>query len=192
MKCITKLNSKQEFHAAHKSGWRLLLAATAVAVGAWAAPARAFDGCRVILCLAGPWRSIPECVPDVREALRCMARGKCWPTCASAPGVSMSWASSAACPPQYGIYETDACGRQTLVGCSKTGVIDVAFNGVPSWVRVWFNQGAADNSAVLEYSDAARAAYPSSYLNPQFDMDYALWVASQPTTPPNYCTDGGG
>lgn len=102
----------------------------------------------------------------------------------------MSWASGATCPPQYGIYETDACGRQTLVGCTKTGVIDVAFNGVPSWVRVWFNQGAADNAAVLQYSDAARLS-AGEYLNPQFDLDYQLWVASQPTTPPAGCDQNG-
>ena len=29
-------------------------------------PARAVDGCKVLLCLAAPsWRSIPECVPTI-------------------------------------------------------------------------------------------------------------------------------
>jgi hypothetical protein len=153
--------------------------------------AHGFDGCKVLLCLAGPWRSIPDCVPDVHEALRCMARGKCWPTCPSAPGLSMSWASSASCPPQYGLYESDFCGRQVLVGCTKTGVIDVAFNGVPSWVRVWFNQGAPDNSVVLQYSDAAKL-FMGENANPQFDLDYAAWVATQPSAPPLYCGDTGG
>jgi hypothetical protein len=102
----------------------------------------------------------------------------------------MSWASTASCPPQYGLYETDACGRQTLVGCTKTGVIDVAFAGVSSWVRVWFDQGAADNAAVLQYSDAARLQI-GEYVNPQFDLDLAAWQAQQPTTPPPLiCTDG--
>jgi hypothetical protein len=102
----------------------------------------------------------------------------------------MSWANTASCPPQYRLYETDACGQQTLVGCTKTGVIDVAFNGVASWVRVWFNQGVADNSAVLQYSDAARLQI-GEYANPQFDLDYAAWVVTQPTTPPLSCTDEG-
>lgn len=102
----------------------------------------------------------------------------------------MSWASTASCPPQYAVYETDACGRQTLVGCTKTGVMNIAFDGNPSWARVWFNQGAADNAVALEYSDAARA-YLGEYINPQFDADYALWWASQPPAPPSMCLDGG-
>lgn len=103
----------------------------------------------------------------------------------------MSWASTAACPPQYAVYETDACGRKTLVGCTKAGVLDIAFEGVPSWVRVWFNPGAADNSVALEYSDAARA-YLGDSIDLRFDTDYALWVASQPPEPPALCIDGGG
>ncbi|WP_157270556.1 hypothetical protein [Azohydromonas aeria] len=104
----------------------------------------------------------------------------------------MAWANTAACPPQYGLYETDACGRQTLVGCTKSGVVDVAFNGVPSWVRVWFNQGAADNSVSLQYSDAARL-YMGEHINPQFDLDYAAWVTTQPPAQsPLLCSDGNG
>jgi hypothetical protein len=162
---------------------------TALSLGT-PAPAYGFDGCKVLLCFGGAWRSIPDCFPDVPDALKCMARGKCWPTCASAPGLSMSWANTPSCPPQYGIYETDACGRQTLVGCTKTGVLNVAWNGDPSWTRVWFNQGAADNSVVLEYSDAAKLVF-GAYIDPQFDLDYAAWVATQPTTPPPLCVDGG-
>jgi hypothetical protein len=103
----------------------------------------------------------------------------------------MSWASTTSCPPQYGLYETDACGRQTLVGCTKTGVLNVAWNGDPTWTRVWFNPGAANNSVILEYSDAAKLAL-GAYINPQFDLDYAAWVAAQPITqPPQLCMDGG-
>jgi hypothetical protein len=101
----------------------------------------------------------------------------------------MSWASSTSCPPQYGLYETDICGRQTLVGCAKTGMIDVAFNGVPQWVRVWFNQGTPDNSVVMQYSDPARL-FLGENASPQFDLDYGAWLATQPTSPP-LCFDGG-
>ena len=170
----------------------LVAAAALAAVGASACmPAMAFDGCKVILCLSGPWQFIPECVPDVRAALKCMARGKCWPTCASAPNVTLSYAIPAACPLQYGLYEADACGRQTLVGCTKTGVIDVAQNGIASWTRVWFNTAAGDNGVVIEYSEAARAALGEA-IDPRFDVDYAAWLATQPTSPPLLCTDGGG
>jgi hypothetical protein len=147
--------------------------------------AHAFDGCKVILCLAGPWRSIPECVPDVKEALRCMARGKCWPRCASAPGVGLSWTSAYNCPPQY-LVQNEWQGTSY---CAKTGVVDVAFNGVASWVRVWFNQGD-DSSVSLEYSAAAKAFIGPDNVNTTFDDDYARWVATQP--PPDYSWGNGG
>jgi hypothetical protein len=28
--------------------------------------------------------------------------------------------------------------------------------------------------------------------SPQFDLDYAAWVATQPSAPPLYCGDTGG
>ena len=196
---LAPLARSLERKAGHKTLWRLpprsfvqletAFLLTAISLGTLT-PAHAFDGCKVLLCFGGAWRSIPDCFPDVPDALKCMARGKCWPTCASAPGLSMSWANTPSCPPQYGIYETDACGRRTLVGCTKTGVLNVAWNGDPSWTRVWFNQGAADNSVVLEYSDAAKLAL-GTYINLQFDLDYAAWVAAQTTTPPPLCVDGG-
>lgn len=170
----------------------LVATAALAAVGASVClPAAAFNGCKVILCLADAWQSIPECVPDVREALRCIARGRCWPTCANAPGVTLAPASGASCPPQYGIYENDACGRQVMVGCTKNGVIDVAFQGMPSWVRGWLS--TADGSEpVMQYSDAAQA-YLGENASPQFDMDYAGWVTTQPQLqPPPLCSDGNG
>ena len=34
-------------------------------------PARAVDGCLVLLCFAAPsWRSIPQCVPPIKQVLR--------------------------------------------------------------------------------------------------------------------------
>jgi hypothetical protein len=120
-----------------------------------------------------------------------MSRGKCWPTCPDGPNVKLSWSSPTACPPQYGLYELDACGRQVMIGCIKNGVIDIAQDGNPSWTRVWFNTGAADNGAVIEYSEAARAALGTA-INPQFDLDYVAWLATKPTTPPPLtCSDYG-
>jgi hypothetical protein len=57
-------------------------------------------------------------------------------------------------------------------------------------VRVWFNQGAADNSVVMQYSDAAKL-FMGENASPQFDLDYAAWAAAQPSEPPLLCTDGG-
>jgi hypothetical protein len=137
----------------------------------------AFDSCKVLLCLAGPWRSISQCVPDVTEFLRCWSRGKCSLSCSEAGTVS--WASSANCPPQYGIYEYDIYGRPTLVGCSKSGVIDVSWQGMPNWTRVWWTMSGTEEP-VIEYSDAARALL-GEHVNPRFDEDYANWLATQPT-----------
>jgi hypothetical protein len=78
-----------------------------------------------------------------------------------------------------------------MVGCTKTGVIDVTQDGISSWTRVWFNTGAADNGAVVEYSAAARATLGEA-IDPQFDLDYLTWAATQPTAPPPLaCSDGG-
>jgi hypothetical protein len=78
-----------------------------------------------------------------------------------------------------------------MVGCTKNGVIDIAQDGNPAWTRVRFNTNAADNGAVIEYSEAARVALGVA-IDPRFDVDYAAWVATQPTSPPLLCTDGGG
>lgn len=150
----------------------------------------AFDGCKVILCLGGQWSSIQECVPDVHEALRCMSRGKCWPTCEDSNS-ALSWASTTDCPDQYGIYEYDLYGNRIKVGCTKTGVIDIASNGNPQWTRVWWTYGGEEN-AVIQYSDEARTLY-GTFINPQWDIDLATWLVNQPplTIDPGYGYGGG-
>jgi hypothetical protein len=63
---------------------RLLLAVTLVVAtlsGSWA---RASDGCKILLCLAGDWQKIAPCEPEVREALRRVALGKPLPVCTMA------------------------------------------------------------------------------------------------------------
>src|SRR5687768_18553801 len=45
------------------------------------AAASAVDGCQVLLCLAGNWRSIQQCVPPVIQVLKDLARGKAFPKC---------------------------------------------------------------------------------------------------------------
>jgi hypothetical protein len=102
--------------------------------------------------------------------------------------VSASWGSSTVCPAQYGIYEYDVYGNATMVGCTKTGVLDIASNGNPQWVRAWWVRGG-DQPAVFEYSDEARAAM-GPYINPQWDIDLATWLATQP--PPGLPDSGGG
>src|SRR5678816_1358123 len=74
--------------------------------GLLSAPARAADGCLVLLCLAAPsWSSIAQCVDPVRQVLRDLARGRPFPSCAmSGAGntARQEWASAPGfCPPQY-------------------------------------------------------------------------------------------
>lgn len=168
----------------------LLSTAAAGALLLGAGQAQAFNGCKVLLCLAGNWQQISECVPDVKEALRCMARGRCWPTCNDAPGLSLSYTAPESCPPQYGLYELDTCGRQVMVGCTKNAVIDIPMDGQPGWARLWTNLGDG-STPVMQYSDAAKL-FMGENANPQFDLDYAAWVAMQPTEPPLTCLDNGG
>lgn len=70
------------------------------------APARAVEGCLVLLCFAAPnWRAIPQCVPPIRQVLLDLARGRAFPTCGMAGAgnsAAHAWASAPGnCPPQY-------------------------------------------------------------------------------------------
>lgn len=104
-----------------------------------------------------------------------MARGRCWPTCPAAGGTYLSWASGANCPPQYTVQDYNTGSTY----CTKTGVVDVTWLGQPYWIRVWFNTGSNDNSVAIQYSDTARATLGPS-IDPTFDNDYAVWLATQP------------
>lgn len=64
-----------------------LYAALAALLISAAAPARAVDGCKVLLCLAGPWQSIPACVGEVEQYFRDLWSGAAVPSCRFASGV---------------------------------------------------------------------------------------------------------
>ncbi|WP_157266374.1 hypothetical protein [Azohydromonas aeria] len=149
-----------------------------------ATPAYAFDSCKVLLCLAGPWRSIAECRPDVTEFLRCWSRGKCTLNCAMAGGSNLQWASAANCPPQYLV--TQEWDGATY--CSKTGVINVTTQGVTNWLRVWWTRDGRE--PVLEYSAQAKA-FLGEHADTKFDEDFQRWLAAQPPKDPNYLDNGG-
>ena len=64
---------------------RILVAATVLPtpLAGTALPAHAVAGCLVLLCFAAPrWQAIAQCVPPIREALRDLARGRAFSTCA--------------------------------------------------------------------------------------------------------------
>lgn len=69
---------------------RFLIGLVAVTGLAWTPlPARAIDGCLLVLCQGAPdWRVIPECVPPMLKALDDLARGIPFPPCASAEELS--------------------------------------------------------------------------------------------------------
>ena len=144
---------------------------------ALAAPARAVDGCQVLLCLAAPsWRSIPQCVPTIHQLHRDLARGKPFPTCSMAGAgnsASNAWASAPAnCPPQYTHVVDGESGP--IYSCDYAGAISVSINGAP-FTRTWWSMG---DDSVTEFTPAAKARLGT--WDSKFDDDYAVWLASVP------------
>jgi hypothetical protein len=158
-----------------------------VATVALSTPARAVDGCLVLLCFAAPsWSSIPQCVPPIRQVLRDLALGRPFPTCAMAGAgnsASHAWASAPGnCPPQYTrVLETD---NGPVYSCDYTGAVSVAINGAP-FARTWWSMAG---DTVTEFSPGAKTQL--GRWDTRFDDDYALWVASLPP-PPSSSVDTG-
>jgi hypothetical protein len=160
----------------------------------------------VLLCLAGNWRSISQCVPPVRKALRDLALGRAFPVCGFAslptlPALSsftsntphtdaahtststttttLRWAQDGFCPVQYRTaVETESGSAQFL--CEFTGAIEVTING-QLWNRTWWN---LSGDTVTEWSAAARATLPASSTDDRFQRDFERWQQSQPPTAP--------
>lgn len=167
---------------------RLAFATCAAAsLAALPPPAFAVDGCKVLLCLAGPWRSIPQCVPEVRALFRDLARGRPFPSCAFASGASTAvgtppertqagneWASADACPQQY-LRFADQDGTPIPV-CRWTGAISVVVDGQP-WSRTWWSLDGAD--AVTEYAATAKARL-GAYVDPTFDNELRRFLETHP------------
>jgi hypothetical protein len=140
-------------------------------------PARAVDGCLVLLCLAAPsWRAIPQCVPPVKQLFRDLARGKAFPTCSmSGAGntANHAWSSAPAfCPPQYTrVIDGESA---PIYQCDYTGAISVSINGAP-FSRTWWSFGG---DSVTEFSPAAKMQLGT--WDTRFDDDYARWLAALP------------
>lgn len=150
----------------------LIAAATVILIGA-AMPAWAVDGCKVLLCLAGPWESIPACVGEVEQLFRDLWNGDPFPSCSFASGVTYTpnilaptadtasaannwlaqWAAvpDPNCPPQY-VTRFDAIGRSKY-GCMYVGMIAVRIDG-QLWSRTYWNVGGG---SVTELSSYARS-----------------------------------
>ena len=143
--------------------------------------ARAVDGCLVLLCFAAPsWRSIPQCVPPIRQVLRDLARGRAFPSCGmagSGNSAHHAWARAPGnCPPQYTrVHETESGPIYT---CDYSGSVSGSINGNP-FARTWWNM---DGDTVTDFSPDAKAQLGS--WDTRFDDDYAAWQATLPPAPP--------
>lgn len=163
----------------------------------------ASDGCTVLLCLAGNWRSIGQCVPPVSKALRDLALGRSFPVCgfASAPSLDLSvpsadaqssptppqgtssavvlrWADASFCPSQY---RTTVEGESSATSlCSFSGAIEVSIGG-QLWNRTWWN---LSGDSVTEWTPTARAAVPQTAADDRFERDYETWKAQQGSSAP--------
>jgi hypothetical protein len=171
--------------SATTSRWALLTVA-ALAGGA-ATPARAVDGCLVLLCLAAPsWRAIPQCVAPVRQVLHDLARGKPFPSCAmSGAGntAGHSWSSAPDfCPPQYTVVMEGESAP--IYDCSYVGAVSVTIDGA-LWARTWWSFAG---DTVTEFTPAAKARLGN--WDTRFDDDLTAWLAAQAPAPePPPCHD---
>jgi len=141
--------------------------------------AHALDGCKILLCLAGPWASIAACVPDVRQLFKDLAKGKPFPTCSMSGGGNSAmntWIHPQSnCPPQYTIWSIhQESGQRYISGCTYSASISTTVNGQP-WSRVYWSFGG---NTVTEYSSTAKAQM-GNYADAQFDTDYAAWLEAE-------------
>lgn len=162
--------------------------AAVILVGLASSAAHAADGCKFLLCIAGPWQSISECRPTVKEVLRDLARGHPIPTCnmgssgSSNTGASYRYNSASTCPRMYWRLNPRT---GDYYHCSYPYVITVNIDGA-LWEKVYFQ---TDGDTSTWYSDAARSALKGD-IDPTYDRDLSAWEASQQPSPGD--GDGGG
>lgn len=140
-----------------------------------AAPVWALDGCKVLLCLAGPWQKIPDCVSEVQALFRSLSEGEPFPACSfvngsvsasTAPGLAgasnvqaqNAWLGQwmpvpdAACPARF-VTTFDFMGA-TRYGCRFDGVVSVYLDG-----RLWSRTlWSPDGASFYELSDSAQVS----------------------------------
>ena len=132
-------------------------------------PARADNfGCTVMLCLSGNWRSVQECVPPVRRALRKMVRSGWRPSCGLASGDGDIGAGN--------YMETH---HETYISCTESygaGYQDAYF----------------DRSRVLKYGTGSGVGFLGSNSGPQCakEVSRTPWAnGRRPADTANYCVD---
>ena len=172
---------KARFSDARRYGVRLL-ALSGLAFGlafGLNGPAQAVDGCKLLLCMAGNWRNITQCVPTVRQALRDVARGRIWPSCAMGgnSGSANQYVAPEQCPEQYRTISGVDDNNRVIYSCPFSGVIHVAVEAQP-WSRTWWSPSG---ESVVDWLPAAKAAFAASpgSMDDRFDRDHAAWVLNE-------------
>lgn len=162
--------------------------AIAGSISAAPAPAFAADGCKVLLCLAGNWSRVAECVPPVRQYFRDALRGRPFPTCAMAgpSGTEAAVAPAQAeqifvtediCPPMYRLYGNDDSGG--YLGCVYPMMFQVSINGT-LWNKVYFDLNGSTSTWYSVDARTALTAAGDGWIDTRFDTDYAAWASWQP------------
>ena len=162
------------------SGWWITAAIASAVSAVIPAPASA-NGCTVLLCLAGNWSQIQQCVPPVRQALRDVARGRGWPSCSMSSSSSSGGSSAynrqptaAECPGSYlsAIRDHDS-GQITGYSCNLAGVVEVKVEGAV-WSKTFWDW---NENAITWYSPAAKSAL-NGVFDPTYDALEAQWVGT--------------
>jgi hypothetical protein len=157
------------------------IAAALCAAFVLSVPARAADGCLVLLCLAAPsWNNIAPCVDPVRQVLRDLAHGHPFPRCDMAGAGTAATSQSSRAPDYCPVQYTRAVSVEgaTYYDCDYAGAIEVQVDGA-LWSRVWWSPSG---ESVTEYLPASRARLGT--WDTRFDDDYATWAALQPPPVP--------
>ncbi len=169
----------------------MLALAVAAAGMAFSSSAHAVDGCKVLLCMAGSWRNIAACVPEVTKALRDLARGRVIPRCKMADGSYSSgggfnyrqvWGND--CPYYFRRFTwysdpTYASGPEGskygwwTMECEFDWVAELTINGQP-WKRSYIGP----SGSLEEYQPAARAALQLGNQPIEVDLREQAWIAA--------------
>jgi hypothetical protein len=148
--------------------------------------AHAADGCKFLLCIAGPWTTIPECRPTVYEVFRDLALGRSFPTCdmsGDGNNAGNAWTTEATCPIMYRRYDHEGY----YSGCVYPGLISVYIEG-SLWSQVYWNNRGETSTW---YSDTARESLTqdgAAPLDDTFMNDVSTWNTQQVSA----CTAQGG
>lgn len=138
-------------------------------------PAKAADGCKVILCLAGNWRDISQCRSDVEEALRDAARGRGWPSCGGVNTQRIASNTRKNCPPQY-LSSVEDHNSHPIYTCAYAGVNTTTYQG-RTFTRTYWN---LRGGSVTQWSDEAKQMFRDAGMFDQldltFDLDYDEWL----------------